>query len=31
MIYNNRPTFEELMLFAERFEKEFNQWISEMK
>ena len=31
MIYNNRPTFEELMLFAERFEKEFNQWISEIK
>ena len=31
MIYNNRPTFEELMLFAEKFEKEFNQWVSEMK
>jgi hypothetical protein len=28
MIYNNIPTFEELMLFAERLEKEFNEWVS---
>jgi hypothetical protein len=30
MIYNNIPTFEELMMFAESFEKEFNEWVSEM-
>lgn len=28
MIYNTIPTFEELMLFAERLEKEFNEWVS---
>jgi predicted nucleotidyltransferase component of viral defense system len=28
MIYNNIPSFNELMQFAERFEKEFNEWVS---
>lgn len=27
MIYNEAPTFEELMDFARRFEKEFNEWV----
>jgi hypothetical protein len=27
MIYNKVPTFDELMDFAQRFEKEFNDWV----
>jgi predicted nucleotidyltransferase component of viral defense system len=27
MIYNEIPTFDELMDFAQRFEKEFNEWV----
>jgi len=27
MIYNKVPTFNELMDFAQRFEKEFNEWV----
>ncbi|MDA0686287.1 MAG: nucleotidyl transferase AbiEii/AbiGii toxin family protein [Bacteroidetes bacterium] len=27
MIYNSAPSFDELMEFAERFEKEFNDWV----
>jgi predicted nucleotidyltransferase component of viral defense system len=27
MIYDNKPSFDELMSFAERFEKEFNLWV----
>ena len=27
MIYNKVPTFDELMDFAQRFEKEFNEWV----
>ncbi len=27
MIYNSVPSFDELMEFAERFEKEFNDWV----
>lgn len=29
MIYNKVPTFDELMDFAQRFEKEFNEWVQE--
>jgi hypothetical protein len=28
MIYNNIPSFEEVMVFAQRFETEFNEWVS---
>jgi hypothetical protein len=27
MIYNNIPTFEDLMVFAERMEEEFKEWV----
>jgi hypothetical protein len=27
MIYNGIPSFDELLLFAEKFEKEFNEWV----
>jgi hypothetical protein len=27
MIYNSVPTFNELMVFAAQFEKEFNKWV----
>lgn len=30
MIYNRVPTFDELMLFAVKLEKEFNEWIGEV-
>lgn len=29
MIYNEAPTFDELMTFAEQFEQEFNMWVIE--
>ena len=28
MIYSKIPSFEELMTFADRLEKEFNDWVS---
>ena len=30
MIYNSIPSFDELMSFAEKFEIEFNEWVSKM-
>jgi hypothetical protein len=28
MIYSNMPSFDELMTFADRLEKEFNEWVT---